>query len=496
MSTLSRVSLSSDAPFSNAEEAPAAASAPFFPAPLTVFEDYMFLDYSATHPTAIVCRLRFRGRLDVEHWRRALELAVRRHPLFACRVEKIGRRRRWVPDDAPLAFVEARRETVPGAENDRDGFFENVRPLRLDREPGLRTTVVWDDVSADVVFRCHHATADGTGLQAFIADALVEYAALVGVAAPDVERRPLDFDALRRRGQFGLTLKSYCLNYLYTTASTLRFLFGRPRAFAPLADAPEIAPFDADVDEIRRRPDLLATALSVDATRRCFATAKRLGVTVNDLALSAFVWSLDEIRRKRGESLGGRTRIATPINLRNKNHFASPACNVVTMTFVDFCRSARRDPRRLLKATRRKMNVVKQRDQKHFLDLVLKTGDFLARLVGGDLSLFLRSNQCRATATFSNIGRACLDVPLERDANGRICVGDLTLDAVETTPPIRNRSPISVAALTYGERLTIGFRFDPRYLTDAEAQAFLDRFAAACADYFETTEQETVALDD
>ncbi len=490
MSTLSRAPFSPDEAFSPAESAPAASVAPFFPASLTVFEDYMFLDYSATYPTAIICRLRFSGRLDVERFRQALELAVRRHPLFACRVEKIGRRRRWVPDDAPLAFVEARRETVPGAAG--SDFFENVRPLRLDREPGLRTTVIWDDASADVVFRCHHSTSDGTGLKSFIADALVEYAVLVGVVPPNAERRPLNFDALRRRGQFGLTLKSYCLNYFYTTASTLRFLFGRPRAFAPLADATDIAPFDADVEEIRRRPDLLATALSVDATKRCLATAKRLGVTVNDLALSAFVWSLDEIRRARGESLGGRTRIATPINLRNKNHFASPACNVVTMTFVDFSRSDRRNPRRLLQATRRKMNVVKQRDQKHFLDLVLKTGDFLGRLVGGDLSLFLRSNQCRATATFSNIGRACLDVPLERDADGRIRVGDLTLDAIENAPPIRNRSPISVAALTYGERLTFGFRFDPRYLTDAEAQAFLDRFAAACADYFKITENQTV----
>lgn len=479
MSTFSRV------PSSTAE----VDGASFFPAPLTVFEEYMFLDYSATYPTAIVCRLRFGGRLDVERFREALELAIRRHPLFACRVETIGRRRCWVPIDAPLAFVAARRETVPGA--DGPDFFESVRPFRLDREAGLRATVIWDDVSADVVFRCHHAVSDGTGLKSFFADALIEYAALTGAVPPDYERRPLDFSALKRRGQFGLTLKSYCLNYLYTTASTLRFLFGRPRALAPLADAPEIAPFDADVDEIRRRPDLLTTTLSAEATKRCIGTAKRLGITVNDLTLSAFVWSLDEIRRSRGESLGGRTRIATPINLRNKNHFASPACNVVTMTFVDFLRSARRDPRRLLKATRRKMNVVKQRDQKHFLDLVLKTGDFVARRLGSDLSFFLRSKQCRATATFSNIGRTFTDVPLERTEDGRVRVGDLTLDAIENAPPIRRRSPISVAAVTYAERLTLGFRFDPRYLTDDEARAFLDRFAAACADYFETTEGKT-----
>jgi len=486
MSTLSPIKVSTAEIVALAESNVETANASFFPAPLTVFEDYMFLDSSTTYPTAIICRLRFGGRLDVAKFRQALELALRRHPLFACRVEKIGRRRCWVPDAAPLAFVATRRENVPGA--DGTDFFESVRPFRLDREPGLRTTVIWDDVSADVVFRCHHAVSDGTGLKSFFADALVEYAILLGVLPPNVERRPLCFDALRRRGRFGLTLKSYCLNYLYTTASTLRFLFGRPRDFAPLADAPEIAPFDADVDEIRRRPDLLTTALSVDATRRCFATAKRLGVTVNDLALSAFVWSLDEIRRARGESLGGRTRIATPINLRNQDHFASPACNVVTMTFVDFPRSARRNPRRLLRATRRKMNVVKKRDQKYFLDLVLKTGSFLGRLVGDDLSLFLRSKRCRATATFSNIGRTFTDVPLERTEDGRVRIGDLTLDAIENAPPIRRRSSISVAALTYGERLTFGFRFDPRCFTDAEARAFLDRFAAACADYFKTTE--------
>lgn len=469
------------------QETPRSSAAPLFPAPLTVFEDYMFLDHTATYPAAIVCRLRFAGRLDVDALRRALEIAIRRHPLFACRVEKNGRDARWVPDAAPLSFVAARRETLLGA--DGDAYFENVRALRLDQTPGLQISVVWDDVSADVAFRCHHAIADGNGVQTFVADALVEYAALVGAVPPNVERRPLDFDALKRRGRFGLTLKSYCLNYFYTTATTLRFLFGRPRAFAPLADAPEPTVREADVDEIRRRPELLTKTLSADATRRCFATAKRLGITVNDLALSAFVWALDEIRRSRGESLGGRTRIATPINLRTKNHLASPACNVVTMTFVDFSRSARRDPRRLLRATRRRMNVVKKRDQKYFLDLTLKVGRFLAGLLGSDLSLFLRSNQCRATATFSNVGRVLLDLPLARTEDGRVRVGDLVLNGIEIAPPIRNRSPISVAALTYAERLTFGFRFDPRYLTPEEARTFLDDFADACADYFETTEK-------
>ncbi len=485
MSTFFRAPLAaSNAPFAAASPATTSVVS-LFPEPLAVFEEYMLLDDSPTFPTAIVCRLRFSGRLDLVRWRRALELAVRRHPLFACRVEKIDRRFYWIPDDAPLSFVATRRETLRSG--DGDAFFENARPLRLDREPGLRATVVWDDASADVVLRCHHAVSDGLGVDAFVSDALVEYAALVGAVPPDVRRRPLDFDALRRRGQFGLTLKSYVLNYLHTTATTLRFFFGRPRAFAPLADAPVEPPVDGNDDAILRRPDLLSTALSAEATRRCFATAKRLGVTVNDLALSAFVWALDEIRRSRGETTGGTTRVATPINMRAAARVASPACNVVTMTFVDFSRSARRSANRLLQTTRRRMNVVKRRDQKHFLDLVLKSGRFLAKLVGSDLSLFLRANRCQATATFSNIGRTLVDVPLERTENGRLRVGDLVLDRVEIAPPIRKRSPISVAALTYGDRLTLGLRFDRRCLTDAEARRFLADFAAACADYFETT---------
>ncbi|MBR4834318.1 MAG: hypothetical protein IKU86_08325 [Thermoguttaceae bacterium] len=485
MSTISRASLAASDALLDAVESSATSDASFFPAPLAVFEEYMFLDDSPRFPTAIVSRLRFSGKLDVERWRRALELAIRRHPFFACRVEKTGRRFSWTPADSPLSFVEARRETLRDA--DGDAFFENARPLRLDREPGLRATVVWDDDSADVVLRCHHAATDGLGLDAFIGDALVEYAASIGALPQDVRRRPLDFDALRRRGQFGLTLKSYVLNYLHTTATTFRFFFGRARAFDPLADAPDETPLDADVDAILRRSDLLTTALSADETRRCFATAKRLGVTVNDLTLSAFVWALDEIRRSRGEKIGGTTRIATPINMRAAARSAAPACNVVTMTFVDVPRFARRTPSRLLQATRRRMNVVKRRDQKHFLDLVLKSGRFIAGLLGRDLSLFLNANRCQATATFSNIGRALVDVPLERTDDGRLRVGDLVLDKIEIAPPIRKRSPISVAALTYGERLTLGFRFDPSCLTEPEARRFLADFAAACADYFETT---------
>ena len=459
-----------------------------FPEPLVAFEEYMHLDYNSTYPSAITSRLRFSGRLDVDRMRRALETAARRHPLFRCRVKKMGRRYYWIPDDAPLSFVSARRETIPGA--DGDDLFENARALRLDRGPGLSAIVIWDDVSADVVLRCHHATTDGVGLHAFLVDAFREYAALAGLIPQDFERRPLNFDAFRQRGKLGLTLWNYWRNYYHTCVTTIRFLWIPPYSFDLLPGAPKERSLDSDVDEIRRRDHFITAELTPEESKRCFAAAKSLGVTVNDLALSAFVWSLDKIRRERGEKTGGRIRVATPIDMRNKNHSESPACNVVTMAFVDFLSCERRALRRLLKITQKRMNIVKKHGQKYFLDLALRIGKRLAGLVGDDLSFFLRSNKCRATATFSNVGRLFHSVPLDKTEDGRLRVGDLILEKIENAPPIRYRSPISVGAATYGKRFCFGFRFDSRYLTPEEARMFLDSFAFTCANFLETLEND------
>lgn len=493
-----RVAPETDAAEQTAPVSDRAPTAALFPAPLTVFEEYMLLDDSPTYPMDIFRRLRFSGRLDVDALRRAVERAVARHPLFSCRVEKRSQRYFWVPTAEPLAFDVVRREKISAnfdaSKSTAAPFFADVRPLRLTDEPGLRTTIVYDDASADVVFQSHHCATDGVGSGLFLRDVLCEYAFLVDGATNETRLPKVEPEILRRRGNFGLTLKTYLRNGYYTTKSTFRFLFSKPR---PFCEKPRFAPedfsrelgrnaasnfaADASAPTVRARIDLLETSLTADETRRCFQAAKENGATVNDWALARFCEALDRRRRLCGVPVRGVDRIAVPVDMRRAEHRDSPACNVVTMAFLDVSARTRRDPARLLREIRRQTTEIKRRAQKYFLDLVLKTGRFLASSIGRDLSFFLKSSHCRATATFSNLGRTLLDVPLPRTTDGRVRIGDdLTLDSDEVFAPIRAGSIVSVAASTYAERLRFGLRYDPQFLSPQEAAEFLDDLKTAC----------------
>ena len=118
------------------------------------------------------------------------------------------------------------------------------------------------------------------------------------------------------------------------------------------------------------------------------------------------------------------------------------------------------------------MRWIKKNEQRYDFLLVLRT----LHRIPGSLPFFLHLPTCRATGVFSNLGRYLDKSPLKRDEEGRIMLGDARIDRIESVPPIRYKTNLAIAALTYAGELDLGVSYDPRLMTGDEAQEFLKIF--------------------
>ena len=69
---------------------------------------------------------------------------------------------------------------------------------------------------------------------------------------------------------------------------------------------------------------------------------------------------------------------------------------------------------------------------------------------------------------FSNLGRPLLRCPLPRKA-GLLVVGDLVLERMDGTAPLRPYSCVTFTAMEYARRLSMMLYFDPRVVGAMQA---------------------------
>ena len=442
-----------------------------FPLPLTIFEQYMYLDSHPNYPMDSFRRLNINGIINRAAFQSALNLAIERHPLFACKVEKSPRGTlQWV-------FAEKANEICWKRYSDADVFtqsgFPQAEPLDLSAQPGLKAYVLEDDTEkkTQILFQFHHSASDGTGEMQFLRDLITLYGKETEVIAADVPAPILDSAVLLRRGRLGWTLPRYIWFGLSTAFTTWQILGKRVQTLVPPVRNAPISKNGVRLEY----PQIRTLDYSIEQTAQYAKKAKQAGVTVNDLLLADFARAIHLWRQERDvPRISGSLRLSVPMNLRNALHENMPAGNVVTMVFVDTDPSAVNSPDALVQSMHRKMNWIKTRDQKFVLDLFLKAGNFLGRLVGGDLSLFLRSSNARSTACLSNLGRVLETVPLPRNEHRRILLSDAVLDSVDAAPPIRPGTALSLSALTYGSALRFCLRFDDSVITNKDADRILD----------------------
>jgi hypothetical protein len=207
-------------------------------------------------------------------------------------------------------------------------------------------------------------------------------------------------------------------------------------------------------------------------TAGLLSTARTLGVTLNDLLARELFLCLARWRQRYGrDGQRGWLRLCVPVSLRTAAQNGLPAANSVSMLFLDRRPRDMEAPERLLTSIHKEMQLLKRM---HLgWTFVLSLG--LCQWLPGGLPRRCRNPRCMSTAVFTNLGVLFARGPLV-DAQGRVRLGDITLEHMDLLPPWR---PLTCAAFTvwsYAGRLSFTLHYDPRVLAAREAGELLDQF--------------------
>ena len=426
-----------------------------FPLPLSEFEHYMYADDRASSPMTAFMRYRFTGRFDRADFEQAFAAALVCHPLLRARI--VGR-----PEQRSSCLSWVESEVAPElnwvAEGEQPRFREQMF-IDLQRAPGTRLWVRELGRQSELITQLHHACADGLGSLHFVETLLLAY------HARRSGNNPLAAAAVRAD-----QLKSRGMRRLRTREQVGRIYKGVIRIARYFRSSPE--PMAAPVrpaDEIRAFPPILTAWLQSHETQAVRSAAHELGATANSFLLCELLLTLDDWNRRRG----GRSRplrIVVPVNLR-EHAGLMPACNSVSMSFVDRSPAQLADPRELLR------NVVAELDETKNLrrGMVLLPIVRLLGMIPGGLKSQLRSDRCLGTTVFSNLG-----IPFDRSplmgSDGRLTAGEVTLESVEAAPPTRPLTHTTFVVHCYAGRLGVTLRYDPEVLREEDAESLLDDY--------------------
>ncbi|MHB1034373.1 MAG: condensation domain-containing protein [Pirellulales bacterium] len=438
--------------------------------PLAPFEEYMLRDDRPSFPMDFFVRLRFSGRFTRSALQAAVQTTIARHALLRAVVRRERRGRlQWCPSDAERPEI----QWLPGG---ADASFPPASAIDLEREPGMRLSVVSGIETSDLVAQFHHACCDGVGAIQFLEDLLATYARTLGTCEDSPTLGPLREEALRRRTRFGLSAPRFLKLLPKQLVGLLRVCKFLVHAGAPLAGALE-RPGDDGLPA--QYPAVCDRRLTAEETSSLMVAAKRDRVTLNDLMVRDWFLAMGDFRSRHLPDGGnGRLRLAVPTNLRGPEDGDIPAANIVSMVFLDRRPSDLADLDRLLDGIHREMDQIKRCRLGLMFVFALAT----ARLLPGCLSRMTRADRCLATAVLTNLGMPLRAWPLmttERLARA----GDVVLEAIDFLAPLRPHTHAAVGVLTYASRLHVALHYDPRAIRAAQAddlvEAFMTRLRAS-----------------
>ncbi len=435
-------------------------SGPLFPLPLVPFERYMLLDDRPDYPMTGLVGMDFLGEFDRPAFEAALDEALARHPLFWALIERSRRGPRWVaaPEQAPpldWAALEVPMDCPRG------------EAIDLAREVGFRLWVRQGDSRAKLVFLLHHSASDAIGSVQFLGDLLAGYAVRRGGLGPEA-LAPVEPQRLHKRGLFEEPPPEPVSQWKATrfmVAEAVKWFARRP---APLA-----AP-DADrgaAAEDYQFPGMHVHTFDEARTRALRDAAARDGATVNDLLLRDLFLAIRAWNRECGHGKErGYLRIVMPTNLREKLDRRMPSANKMSYAFLTRRPRECDEPAALLEGLRKETEAIKYwRMGQAF---VAGMGAFMQ--IPGATRLVASRHWCMATAVLSNIGDPAWHFWTEfprRD--GLLAMGDVRLERIVASPPLRPKTRTCVVATRYAGRLTLTVRCARQLFRPADSRRFL-----------------------
>jgi hypothetical protein len=294
---------------------------------------------------------------------------------------------------------------------------------------------------------------------------MVHYANLTGDPDAVPAQNAIDLFRLMDRQRdrwplsFGLRLIGQSIRNFF------KHLFQLPRPLVASAEhcSDDAAPFDLVVHEF-----------STDDTATLRRLAKEKRVSLNawllcDLFRTIAIWNHAQDDRP---SSNPWYRLCMPISLRERADAATPATNLVGLTFLQ----------------RRRTSLVGDRDQLlHSLEQEcsdikrLRRGTLFLRnlrlvcTVPGVLRLLLRLPVCYATMTLTNLGDPGRRLQSQfRRQDGKLLFGNLSIASFGGAPPLTGYLHGTISVNTYRDRLTLNLYMSPQRFTRADAARFMD----------------------
>ncbi len=427
--------------------------------PLTAFEEYMLCDDRPEYPMTGIFRVKLTGRLDRNAFQSAVDAVVARHCLMRCTV---------IPRcaGAPPVWVDTPGWQAPIAWNTpcNPSGFPEMSFMDLTRFPGVRFWVIEKHHSTDIIIQAHHACTDAIGMGRVLEELLILYAHHRSENNSMPEIGEIDPDRFALRGSHGSPpeITPGLVDHLL---GTWEFFSRRP---VPVMSK-MVVPVQSRTLEVS--PSLLTMTLDRELTRKYFLSAKKRGVTVNELLLRDCFLTLADLKKEHGShSEKDWIRFSIPINLRTRADEKLAMANCVSMVFSEQRMADMKDPARLLKIIHDDIVIKSQSMLKStFLDAV-----DLVRRVPKLLTWITRTIPCFSTGVFSNTGLVLNTTPLPRK-NEKIIAGNVTVQSIEAFPPIRYGTQLAVCVNTYNTRLSVNLTTDPRYFSPGRSRRFLEK---------------------
>jgi hypothetical protein len=426
----------------------------------------MALDDTDAYPMTFVLIVRLKGNLLREPFQQAVYIALQRHPLLKSQICHVrGKGSCWIPVATPAPQI------CWG--NSQFSQQSAVRErIDLASEIGIRISVDSDSDKAEVLFEFHHACTDGLGAVHFIGDLLAHYAQLTtsdGDELPEME--PVNFDALRAREDYSTNedeqaAKSVSSPYLLGRR-LMKLLRRRPVPVASTRPTQQVG-------TVLRFPAMISRTIDRTQLQELKAVAARTGVQLNDLYLLETFRTIRDWNRAHGCGRENQwLRIGMPTSLRTPLHDLMPAANVVSYMFLTRRAGDCDRPDEMLAGIHRQTSLVVNERLGRLMAMGLK----YVQKVPGLLWCLLRLNRCFCSAILANVGdirrQFRVRFPLKQ---GRCVAGNVTLEALMGSPPVRPNTRLSISMGTYAGTLFINLHCDPLNFTREQAEELGDLF--------------------
>jgi condensation domain-containing protein/uncharacterized protein DUF1298 len=417
-----------------------------------------------------IWQLHVSGALDPAHVRTALADVVARYPSLRTRVEAVAspggeplRARRFRYVEAPDFSVDAIYRVVDARDQATlDAIVQEERNRHTDlfRDPPMTLTLVRTaDDGGRLIFRQHHAIADGRAFIGLLAD----FAAYLDAARRGT--RPIALvpaGPIDRRDELAPLSLSRWRHFAWRLAGY--FVLARLVARALLR--PPVPLLQNRSNDYTGANDCvhLVVADPLDAWN---AARKRLGVSLNSMLTAALFAAVQRWHRDAAAPLGRTTSTLIMETRPRSGGFFSFANHLATLDVeIDLGRVD--DPAAMARSIQAQVDAQK-RTNRPFKRLLAERAVVAGMRLDAMQRMVFQSKQPSYNLNFSNL--IALDFPTLAGEGWRV-------DDVRITTPVTPRTGIALTAIRYDGRVIFNFNYKSSVVSRAEVDTLASHFSS------------------